>query len=782
MKADRKKILPDLSGMRLRTPEHSRRVMANRIALPTSLVAHSPREPVDQNHWHLLVDHSNAVAYLAQGFARPLGLCEAAHLIGMWHDAGKASRTWQHYLLGRVNNPRGAFTIVPHAVVGAFAMYEAFRGELARAYAPALCIASHHSGLDDRVGFAKKIRHAMRDAATQNACAQAHVLLDPHAPIDSTRVEDSLLVDDESKKEGLALRIRMLHSCLIDADCLDTERHFDPSTASSRGRAKSPSELWSLFEANHAEFVRGVDLTRDLNARRASMYEDAVAAADGAQGFYSLTMPTGGGKTRAGMAFALRHARQHGLARVIVAIPFTSIIEQNAGVYRDILGERNVLEHHASTHTPLHRADETPHERAQRLAAQNWDAPVVVTTNVQFFESLFSSRNHRLRKLHNIANSLILLDEVQTLPPRLLWLTLFGLRRLVEEFGCTVVFSTATQPAFTLETLGEEWKGAGLEGVEEIVTRPDEHFAALKRVEYEVVPGSLSWDELASRVLETHQALVIVNTVANSLAALESVVVSADPDRVLYLSTRLCASHRREVLEEVQRRLVAGEACLLISTQVVEAGVDIDFPVVWRARAPMDAMIQAAGRCNREGRGVAPGRVYLFQPEDDALPGGAYRVGREQADFLLDEGVDLAHPDAATRYFRRLYARATSVRQQGDLIDDEFALNFESVSREYKLIDDDQVSVLVRRGCAPRDETDTIAAVLVEVSKFGLRARHLRALQSYMVSIRRHVFQGYMARGLIAQPVGSEELYEWTGGYDSLRGVTETQSVSDLIF
>ena len=742
------------------------------IELPDEPVAHSPRKPANGGPWHALLEHSTQVATLAGEFARPLGLGRAARLIGMWHDAGKASARWQKHLLGRVRRPDDPYERVPHAIVGAWAVYGSFATRPSLGYAPALSIACHHTGLIDRGDFLEKLRAERKDPDTLAACDAAHALFDDHAPITPECVEDTLVDVQSGTTHGLALRVRMLHSCLLDADSLDTERHFSPDTASRRGVDVSMGELWARFEANHEAFVSGVDPTRELNARRAQMYQDALDAAKRPPGFYSLTMPTGAGKTRAGMAFALKHAATHGQRRVIVAIPFTSIIEQNAATYREILGEHAVLEHHSATHIPLHRHEETSRELDRRLCTQNWDAPVVVTTNVQFFESLFSSRNRRLRKLHNIAGSVVVLDEVQTLPPHLLYLTLMALRRLVDEFGCTIVFSTATQPAFTDRTLGIGWEGAALGGITEIITDPHEHFDALRRVDYRIVGGKLTWGRLAERLTPSPQVLCIVNTVAASQQLLAHLRTRVDQDRLFALSSRLCPAHRREVLDRVRERLADGLPCVLVSTQVVEAGVDIDFPVVWRARAPLDAIIQAAGRCNREGLLALPGRVCVFTPEEAVLPGGAYTVGTYKANELLSRGCDLGDPDTATDYFAALYMRASSLTEQQGLIERELALDFNTVDEGYRLIEDDQTALLIRRDDAPEDERDVIATALAEIALRGLRARDLRVLSDYMVALREGPFEDAFARGLITRPVPDEDLYEWVGDYDALLGLT----------
>lgn len=734
------------------------------------LVAHSPGEANPQR-WHELITHLRAVAELASDFAQPLGLQAEATWLGWWHDAGKAHHTWQRYLLDKANHVQPPPKSLDHSSVGMLCLTQ---------LPLALSIAGHHGGLSSIHELKSRRQVKSKDSRIKDAVTCAQSLLTPHC--DPSRYQPSALWRT-IPQHACALTIRMMHSCLIDADCLDTERHFQPGLAMERGVSSSCDELWACLSQKQEE-LRLSASGSSLNTRRMQMYDDAVQGASRPPGFFSLRMPTGAGKTRTAMAFALRHATLHQKRRVIVAIPYTSIIEQNARVYRELLGDEAVLEHHASLEVPWKVSDESDQERWQRLSSQNWDSPVIITTNVQLFESLFASKNGRLRKLHRVAGSVIILDEVQTLPPEFLALTLQGLRVLVEHFGCTVVFSTATLPALSKAILGQAHSlyEYALEQIVELVQEPQQHFEALRRVEYHRVSEPVSWTTLAHKLIEptaSPQALLILNTVRDTLSLLKELKTQGC-EHLLYLSTRLCAAHRREVLDEVRRRLNHGEPCLLISTQVVEAGVDLDFPVVWRALGPLDAIVQAAGRCNREGL-LDKGDVYIFEPEDGHIPPGVYTAGREIAKNLLSQELSTLHtPQIHQQYFRLLYGN--TMGDEHNLIKEEAALDFPAVAQGYKLIDDDTVSVLVRRPWASAQESQLIDDILDAARYFSsLTARHLRALQPYMVNIRRWAAKKYEAQGLII-PDPQLNLSLWCGDYDQLLGLTEDYDVNSLIF
>ncbi|WP_457636827.1 CRISPR-associated helicase Cas3', partial [Oceanithermus sp.] len=590
----------------------------------------------------LLSDHLFAVARLASELARPQGEAAAAlaYWLGIFHDLGKATSDFQRYLrAASEGRPAGS---VPHSIWGAILLAIQL-GEMDQPKLP-LPVLGHHSQLKEPGTAGQDLREAKDSGDRQvREVAQFLQTLSPQLPAANF---PSPLTKTETDTF-----LRFLFSALIDADRLDTEAHFDPGTAALRKGYPSIDDLWRLLRQDQERLIRQAPQTA-VNCVRREVYEASLAAAEQPPGFFRLTVPTGGGKTRSGLAFALKHAVLHGLRRVVVAIPYTSIIDQTADVYRQIfepLGGDAVLEHHSALEPPESETP-SPQQLHQRLATENWDHPLIVTTTVQLFESLFANRPSKVRKLHNLARSVILIDEVQTLPPDLLRPTLDALRQLVERFGATVVFSTATQPAFELSEHVPEFENVK---VVEIVPGYEQYFTTLRRVQYEHKNDPLSWSEVANEIKAAHQVMVVLNTRKDALALLDE--LAGEPN-VFHLSTLLCGAHRREVLAEVRHRLAGGEPVKLVSTQVVEAGVDLDFPEVWRAVGPLDRIVQAAGRCNREGRRER-GRVVIFDPAEGAVPPGAYRSGLGVAQVLLRlSGPEALHqPDIFREYFGRLF-------------------------------------------------------------------------------------------------------------------------------
>ncbi len=708
--------------------------------------AHTPNS---SGRWHGLSEHLNDVARLARDFSAKFAAGEVGYWAGLFHDFGKFNPEFQDYLKACHENPAKKNRSPGHSLVGA--VY----GDKIWCGFPFL-IAGHHGGLPDCVDIKQKLSSVQDHKYIIDTAKKELGLVEPLS------IKGSLpsFVASEVSAEFF---LRMLFSALVDADFLDTESHFDSDRKNLRNRYPELSTLWERFEESQRLFSgRKGD---PLNRARHEIYRHCLKAAESQQGVFRLTVPTGGGKTRSGMAFALRHALKHKLDRVIVAIPYTSIIEQTAAVYRDIFGSNAVVEHHSAIDPEIYRGEcfEGAGEMA-RLATENWDAPIIVTTTVQLFESLFANSPSRCRKLHNIAKSVIVLDEVQTLPSGLLDPILDVLKELATNYRATIVLCTATQPALESSIYLK-----GFEEITEIIPEPPRYFKALKRVEYEMVEATWSWKRVAEEVGRTSQSLTIVNTKKDAVALLDVLDI---PD-VFYLSRDLCPAHRREILVEAKKRLDRGEPCRLVSTQVVEAGVDIDFPMVLRAVGPLDRIVQAAGRCNREGR-LEAGRVVLFRPEDGSLPPGDYRSGTETARALLcSEGTDLHDPALYEEYFRRFYLVVEtdkhgiqSLRQR---------LNFRTVAERFQMIGEATVPVVVRY--------NKKAESLIEaISSRGLNRELSRDLQPYMVSVYRNKVASLERDGLIEAI--SSGLYLWLGSYDRVRGISAYKAVDpdDLIF
>ncbi len=710
------------------------------------LIAHSA--PEEGGEPQSLYDHSNNVAEMAAGFAAPFDSEPIARWLGWWHDAGKADPGIQEYLQGEGDSR-------DHSSVGMLAVPD----DLSLL---AHNVAGHHGGLANQSGersLKDRIQRKQDDDRITQVLEEVRPLVEAHAPTLRRDHLPDFLGDTESRTEAMRRHdfwLRVLHSTLVDADCLDTERHFDPDRFAAREVVVSIQALWDRFRADQEALMEGADPSI-VNQRRRDVYEAAIDAAEHAPGFFSMTVPTGGGKTRSAMGFGLHHAVSHDMERVIVALPYTSIIEQNAEVYRDIFGDDVVLEHHSAVRSGEEPGNEDPSERWRRLAAQNWDAPVVVTTTVQLLESLFANHNGRLRKLHRLANSVVVLDEVQTLPPRLLKTTLDGLRELEAHYGTSVLLCTATQPALTERPGFPE----GLTDVTEIVPDPGGLYDDLRRVEYDVqVEDPWTQDEVAMELGGHRQVMAVLNTKDDAAAVIDAL---PDDPSVLHLSTRLCGAHRRRVLAEVHRRLEADEPVRLVATQVVEAGVDLSFPRVLRVLGPLDSIVQAAGRCNREGERDT-GRVTVFELADGGTPPGAYRTGRDIARRLLrtDTDFDLHDPSAPRRYFEELYD--SRELDPDDVQGLRAELQFAQVAEQYRLIDDDTSPVVVKYG----DGWDVLDEVLETAKHTGFVDRDdWRRLQPYTVTLYEHAMEEAAQNGHVHRLSDDLDLWRWEGGYDA---------------
>lgn len=729
----------------------------NRKLSLKDLIAHSAPELGGEPQ--SLYDHAKNVAELAAQFAASFQSEDIARWLGWWHDAGKVHPDVQEYLTDDEATPPGP----DHSSAGMLAAFEQLQPL-------AFNVAGHHGGLPDRSYLKDRVKRKQQEQRVVEALDGAKSLLAKHVPrLAEVPLPDYLQSNDEyDGARRLEFWLRMLHAALVDADCLDTAAHFDPKQATIRAsETPSLSTLWARFEEDQTALLAKAENT-PVNRARAEVYRACLRVAKQPPRIFSLTVPTGGGKTRSAMAFALQHALNHHQRRVIVALPYTSIIEQNVDVYRDIFGDpRAVLEHHSAVHAEERPGDESDEERWRRLAAENWDAPVVVTTTVQLLESLFTHRNPQCRKLHRIANSIIVLDEVQTLPPRLLEPTLDVLQHLVDCYGVTLVLCTATQPAL-VDRGGFE----GLKNVREIIDEPERLYRTLQRVEYDLrADEPWTWERVAEAMQREPQAMVVLNTIRDAMAILDAL---EEVEHVFHLSTQLCGAHRREVLAEVRRRLDDDEPVHLVSTQVVEAGVDIDFPLVLRAMGPLDRIIQAAGRCNREGRREV-GRVIVFEPADGHLPPEEYQRATDVTRTMIRRytDLDLHDPTLPHTYFEHFYD-VSNVDAAG-IQDLRSAFKFEETSRAYRLIDDYTLPVVVPY------RSDAVDDVVRQVRAKGHANRFdFRALQPYTVSLRHWAHQKAADRGLCHEVVPG--IWRWDGRYDDLRGIQwDGPTVQDLV-
>lgn len=662
---------------------------------------------------HPLAQHLESVSRMAGEFAEALGFKEEAELAGLLHDLAKYGDRFQKRLEGQDQG-------LDHWSMGAWlALIEH------RAVAAALAIQGHHVGLQclrpsDLANLAPaKLRqsHPLQLSLTEAdpAVLKARLAADGLTP---RTPEQPMLGAERHGGFPPMLDIRLLFSALTDADFLDTEAHFEGGPHGKNRRPPGPPLQAALaleILLTHVEKLgRASKADHPVAEVRGLLRADCLAAAELPPGLFTLTAPTGSGKTLSMLAFALAHAERHGLRRIVLVVPYLSIIEQTAAVYRNLFqphfGKEYVLEHHSlaglggkeSSATDAEGENGESDERRRRLLSENWDAPLIVTTSVQMLESLFSNRPSACRKLHRLAQSVILFDEVQTLPAPLAVPTLASLSHLAEAHRGSVVFATATQPAF--EHLHDAVRRHAPSGWQPrgIVSRPERLFAPLRRVKrtWGDPDQPLSWADLACHLRALPQVLCIVNLKRHSRKLWEAL----DDPESFHLSTNLCPAHRQALLAAVRARLAASQAVRLVATQCVEAGVDLDFPKVFRAFGPLEAIIQAEGRCNREGRLPGLGELRVFMLEADGsrqYPPGGYEQAAQVTQMLLKrygpEGMRLDDPDFIAAYYRELYdiAKPEEAGKTKTLVELVNAGDFPEIAKQYRLIENDTINVIV---------------------------------------------------------------------------------------
>ena len=699
--------------------------------------AHSAQDELGNllpyEYWQTLQSHSVNVGEMAVEFAHVFGAQEIACQTGQLHDLGKYSEAFNHRLHGGPS--------VDHATAGAKIAVEHWGGVIGKLMA--FCIAGHHAGLANGNGEGDNRRTLKQRLALQFGADIPALdnLWQQEIKLPQTLSAPPLKADAHHPFFSYAFFTRMLYSCLVDADYLDTEAFYSnlENKAIERGGYPDLNALQHNFNQFINDFRRRIAQAPEqteaekrnaaLNRLRGEILDHAVEQAAQPQGLFTLTVPTGGGKTFTSMSFALEHAKRHGMRRVIYVIPFTSIIEQNAAEFRKAfgeLGEQAVLEHH-STFDDGKLQNEATKDKL-RLASENWDAPIVVTTAVQFFESLFADRSSRCRKLHNIAGSVIILDEAQMLPLNLLLPIMQAIKELAQNYRCSVVMCTATQPAVQ----AENGFYRGFENVLEIAPKPTALFDKLRRTTVQHI-GTQTDADLLAKLAEHPQMLVIVNNRRHARSLYDQ---AKHLDGTFHLTTLMCAKHRSQKLDEIRGRLKNGEPCRVIATSLIEAGVDVDFPLVMRAEAGLDSVAQAAGRCNREGKRPSENSfVWIFAPEEQwkAPPELAAQaaVMRLTADSFSD---DLLSTQAVAAYFAELYQLKGSELDNKKILkmhnDTGQSLDFpfQTIADQFRMIESHMQPLII-----PFDgEAENLISSLHHADHIG---GLLRKLQPYTIQI-----------------------------------------------
>jgi len=661
-----------------------------------------------------LAIHLSHVAARAREYADAFGADSEAYLAGLLHDLGKYSNLFQRRLR---NEEHG----IDHWSAGAWHALMQYENAGLPA---ALAIQGHHVGLQECAVDA--LRNLDPKTPPERLPTPLRRLADAEsleALLDRIRsdgleapatLESSLCHKGDLSAEFM-LNTRMLFSALVDSDFIETEAHFEGHADGTRnyraeGSSLTPERALELVVRHIEGLSQRSDLAPAMKDVRSDLLAACMKASELPPGLFTLTAPTGSGKTLAMLAFALAHAARHRLRRVVTVIPYLSIIEQTAAIYRDILsrelGDDFVLEVHSLANTVPHDEDADPRpdvaesdgQRRRNALAENWDAPLVITTSVQCLESLFANRPSACRKLHRLAKSVILFDEVQTLPNSQIIPTLATLSHLVHRFGASIVFATATQPAFS--SLHEEVSKFATSGWRpvEIVPADLRLFERTRRtrIKWPSEDEKMTWTELARRLVEHPQVLCVVNKKRHARELYEA-LSSLQVEGLCHLSTNMCPAHRRDVLRAVNQRLRDNLPCRLISTQCVEAGVDIDFPVVYRAFGPLDAIAQAAGRCNRHGR-TREGMVEVFVPDvadANPYPDGTYRQAASVARaFLTERGgsLDLNDPSDLIKYYQKLYPFRQADTELMNAVKER---TFVATAHQYRVIEHDAINVVV---------------------------------------------------------------------------------------
>jgi CRISPR-associated endonuclease/helicase Cas3 len=728
--------------------------------------AHSIPGDKSKQTWEPLSDHLSEVGELAAYFAREVGLDQIAKIMGYLHDIGKQSEEYQAYINSPVTKAKGP----DHSSAGAkeaLKLYGQFLGKM-MAYG----IAGHHSGLTNgncgQAGLAGRSLTARLHAENEVSDYRGWEKNTPTLP-SMEDVKNNIKVpmpNDICHGFNVYFLIRFLFSCLVDADFLATETFYakaDGRSPPTRGDVLSEKHL-KQFE-NHAN--SRIVVESELNTIRNNILKHANTKAEMEPGVFTMTVPTGGGKTLTTMSFALRHARKWGHKRIIYVIPYTSIIEQTAQVFKGIFDEGDILEHHSSFDWGNKISDDEGCEGLEKLKrdTENWDSPIVVTTSVQFFETLFSSKTSKSRRLHNIANSVIIIDEAQSIPVNLMLPCMAALNELALNYKASVVLCTATQPALrkmdkslpegNLGKAGDIGFSIGHE--RELAPEPDQLYEKLKRVETVRKETPQTDNEIAKRFSQVNQMLCIVNTRTHARELFERI---SNLEGAYHLTTLMFARHRRKVLAEIKQRLKNGLPVRLVSTSLIEAGVDIDFEEVWRCEAGLDSIAQAAGRCNREGLIAEKGKFVIFKAEGRKTPFGI-RAFSESADLALNYSLKTNHDPlglgTVKKYFQELYFnRGHDNLDKGHLDSRDYhilknikatsldiSFPFSGISKAFRFIRSEMRDIIITKD--PKINEIMNVAILSEKPIFGLS----RQFQQNSISVRESVYQDLLSKGVI---------------------------------
>ena len=747
-------------------------------------IAHVRQDDNGDWHFHELLDHSLGTADKASLFAAPFNSAEWGELAGRWHDLGKARPAFQQHIKRASGyDPNASISSEKdpnknHASTGAMYAVDYMEKQGCKDFGLALAymIAGHHAGLPDYIrGEAKgrSLDEALRDGHfLQEALAEC-----PAAEILAGSVPKEQLPISDHEMKDLHLWIRMVFSALVDADFLDTEAFMQANKA--RLRSVEYPAMQALLEQfnQHMQQLASDSIASHVNNIRAEVLRQARLKGKDEPGIYTMTVPTGGGKTLSGLAFALEHALAHNKRRLIYAIPYTSIIEQTANTFRAVFEGCGdvVLEHHSNVET-----EDSKETTSTRLATENWDMPIVVTTTVQLFESLYAAKPSRCRKLHNLANAVIVLDETQLLPPACLHPIRHAIQLLSQHYGVTFLLTTATpSPSSGFDdALGK----ALLQGLStrEVIDKPEPYYQQLRRVDYDLPDDFYtpqSWQDIAEQVQEYSTVLVIVNRRDDARELYRQL---PQDGTLFHLSALMCPKHRQRVIADIRQRLQEGKPTRVVSTQLVEAGVDFDFPVVFRAAAGLDSIIQAGGRCNREGRlknaegQPELGRVIVFVPPTQPPGGLLEKAFQVTASLLKGFDGEIDRPEMVHRYFEQLRGvlRNFDEEQVLPLLQDDannINIQFRTAALRFQMIEEQSFTLFVDYGQDEAEE-EQVKSWLAMLDGEQESRWLIRKLQPFSISLYHYQKQPLLNTGVIKETASGYYVIAGSAVYDSHLG------------
>ncbi|MFH1963757.1 MAG: CRISPR-associated helicase Cas3' [bacterium] len=721
----------------------------------TEYYAHSENQ---QGEKHSMSKHLCSTAMLTESFSCQENYKTIFKLTGLLHDLGKYQTAFQYYLAN--GGKRGS---VPHAAWGAG------YARLHRILEASIAIDGHHKGLPDNSAWKSDTEPFKRGEIPEFECVIKTFLNDTGINEADIKQLDSLTFTDLLQRE---IFTRYLFSALTDSDWLSTEEHFEQSKFKMRIGDTLPID--TMINKLEDEFSKK-SKEGEINQLRNDVRNQVIQKADMPSGFYSLALPTGMGKTLTSMAWALRHAKKNELKRIIIVLPYINIIDQTAQVLKTIFGDEWVLEHHSSYNenekdTQDDTEDCSSIQERKKLACENWDYPIIVTTTVQFFESLFSNRRSQCRKIHNIAESVVIFDEVQTLPKEVILPTLQMLKDVQAVMKTSFLFCTATQPAF------EKRQGFdGIKGICPLIDDPTTLYEKTKRVEYHLLNNldSIDYSGLLEAVIQAGDAsLVIFNTKKATLEFYNCTKNLENWEKKYHLSTAMCPTHRKEVIKNIRDNLEAKKKILVVSTQLIEAGVDFDFPVVFRAMAPLEVVIQSAGRCNREGKLDGPGRVFLFKLQDSGMPDKTYAACAGHAEEFIKQDISQLH---GHKLFNEYYAQVMQLYVDPDkykINEARKQFNFKTVSDGYHIIQ------AITKGLYIYNYSDESRQLLhsLEYKEF-LSRDDFRKMQQFTVQVYKYfIFQNSEMCKIMPQG-----FMVWYGNYDQETGISVSPIEADKL-